>query len=113
MGHQNMIEGQLNCWAINAIATHPVQGTFVTAGSDGQYKFWDIATKLNLKAHPSVGGPIPAIAYNRTGDVLAYAISYDWLKGDGLNTSYYPTRVMLHPTLPEESNAPKCNIPQR
>ena len=28
-------------YAVNAITFHPVHGTFVTAGSDGAYNFWD------------------------------------------------------------------------
>lgn len=28
-------------YAVNAIEFHPVHGTFVTAGSDGNYNFWD------------------------------------------------------------------------
>lgn len=30
-------------YAVNAVTFHPVHGTFVTAGSDGSYNFWDKA----------------------------------------------------------------------
>ena len=28
-------------YAVNSICFHPVHGTFVTAGGDGSYNFWD------------------------------------------------------------------------
>jgi WD40 repeat protein len=37
-------------YAVNAISFHPQYGTFVTAGSDGTYNFWDKDSKQRLKA---------------------------------------------------------------
>ena len=51
--------------AVNAISFHPQWGTFVTAGSDGAYNFWDKDSKQRLKAMQKSSMPIPCAAFNR------------------------------------------------
>ena len=68
-------------WAVNSIEFHPVHGTFVTAGSDGQYNFWDKDSKQRLKAMQRSTLPIPCAAFNKEGTIYAYAACYDWSEG--------------------------------
>lgn len=89
-------------YSVNAISFHPVHGTFSTAGSDGTFHFWDKDAKHRLKGYPEVGGTIPATAFNRNGNIFAYAVSYDWSKGYAFNTPNYPNKIMLHPVLADE-----------
>lgn len=91
-----------NVYAVNDISFHPVHGTCSTAGSDGTFHFWDKDSKHRLKGFSSVGGTIPCTAFNRTGDIFAYAVSYDWSKGHSGNNQNYPNKIMLHPVGPEE-----------
>lgn len=91
-----------NIYSVNAISFHPVHGTFSTAGSDGTFHFWDKDAKHRLKGYPSVGGTIPCTAFNRNGNIFAYAISYDWSKGYQHNTPQLPIKVMLHPVNQDE-----------
>lgn len=65
-------------YSINAISFHPLYGTFSTAGSDGSFSFWDKDSKQRLKAQTSVGSPITATTFNRTGNLFAYSVCYDW-----------------------------------
>ncbi|OAA33568.1 WD40 repeat-like-containing domain protein [Moelleriella libera RCEF 2490] len=88
--------------AVNAISVHPEHGTFSTAGSDGTFHFWDKDAKHRLKGYPNVGGSITATAFNATGTIFAYAISYDWSKGYQHNYQNYPIKVMLHPLTADE-----------
>lgn len=37
-------------YSVNSMAFHPEFGTFVTAGSDGTFNFWDKDSKQRLKA---------------------------------------------------------------
>lgn len=60
---------------------HPQHGTFVTAGSDGAYNFWDKDSKQRLKAMQKCGAPIPCGDFNLDGSIYAYAVSYDWSRG--------------------------------
>jgi mRNA export factor len=89
-------------YAVNSITFHPY-GTFVTAGSDGSYNFWDKDSKQRLKQmqrstyQGGVSAPIPCTAFSADGMVLAYALSYDWSRGySQYNPSTMPNRIMLH-----------------
>lgn len=70
----------LNAFAVNAIAFHPVQGTLVTAGGDGSYQIWDKDSKQRLKSALNLGGPVTACSFSKHSDILVYSIGYDWSK---------------------------------
>ena len=89
-------------YSVNCISFHPIHGTFSTAGSDGTFHFWDKDAKHRLKGYPEVGGSITATRFSRTGDIFAYAISYDWSKGYAGNTPQYPIKLKLHPISGDE-----------
>merc|ERR1711959_122103 len=60
--------------------------TFATAGSDGIFNFWDKETKQCLKRFEKCGQSISAAAFQQCNDmnlnpIYAYAVSYDWHKG--------------------------------
>lgn len=77
---------------------HPVHGTFVTAGGDGTYSFWDKDSKQRLKAMGRNPLPIPAGAFNKDGNIFAYALSYDWARGYAeYNPQTAKNTIMLHP----------------
>ena len=93
-------------YAVNEINFHPTYGTFSTAGSDSQpffelfisfsstnifsslfvpppadcFYFWDKDSRQRLKNFPKMQNTISATAFNRTGSIFAYAVSYDWSK---------------------------------
>ena len=91
-----------NVYAVNAISFHPVHGTFSTAGADGTFHFWDKDAKHRLKGYPEVGGTISSTAFDRSGNIFAYAVSYDWSKGYTGNVPGTPNKVMLHPVVGDE-----------
>ena len=83
--------------SINDISFHPKHSTtFSTAGSDGKFIFWQQKLKKKLKASPFVGGSITSTGFNSTGDLFAYAVSYDWSKGYKYNHPGYPISVKVH-----------------
>ncbi|KZV81698.1 WD40 repeat-like protein, partial [Exidia glandulosa HHB12029] len=65
-------------YAVNDVQWHPVHGTFLTAGSDGTISMWDKDARARLKNFPAAPGPIATTAFSRNGNILAYAVSYDW-----------------------------------
>ncbi|EJD06999.1 WD40 repeat-like protein [Fomitiporia mediterranea MF3/22] len=83
-------------FSVNDIVFHPVHGTFSTAGSDGTVNFWDKDARTRLKTFEPVPGPISSTAFNRTGNIFAYAVSYDWSKGYTGMTPGHPNKIMLH-----------------
>ncbi|KAK5012797.1 RNA export factor gle2 [Cryomyces antarcticus] len=103
--HRVPVPGQrdvANVYSVNAISFHPQHGTFSTAGSDGTFHFWDKDAKHRLKGYPEVGGSISATEFNRTGNIFAYAVSYDWSKGYAHNSPQLPNKIMLHPVVGDE-----------
>ncbi|KAB8611408.1 hypothetical protein FH972_025913 [Carpinus fangiana] len=89
-------------YSVNAISFHPVHGTFSTAGSDGTFHFWDKDAKHRLKGYPETGQTIAATAFNRNGNIFAYAMSYDWSKGYTQHTPQSINKIMLHPVNGDE-----------
>lgn len=70
-----------NVYAVNGIAFQQQFGTFATIGSDGAVHFWDKDNKQRLKGFNPTQRTISAAAFNSTGNLFAYASSYDWSKG--------------------------------
>ncbi|KAG9010988.1 hypothetical protein FRB94_009034 [Tulasnella sp. JGI-2019a] len=89
-------------YSVNAISFHLQHGTFSTSGSDGVVYFWDKDSKTRLKTFDAAPGPIACTAFNRTGSIFAYAVSYDWSKGHTGMTPGHVNKVMLHPLKDEE-----------
>jgi len=87
---------QTQVYAVNDIQFHPVHGTFSTCGADGTINFWDKDARTRLKTFPDSPGPIATTAFNRTGTIFAYAVSYDWSKGHSGMTPGHPNKIMLH-----------------
>ncbi|KAH9029831.1 Poly(A)+ RNA export protein [Lactarius pseudohatsudake] len=89
-------------FAVNDINFHPVHGTFSTCGSDGTINFWDKDSRTRLKTFDPCPGPVSSSAFNRTGTIFAYAVSYDWSKGHSGNTPGHPNKIMLHAVKDDE-----------
>ncbi|KAF5342084.1 hypothetical protein D9611_001906 [Ephemerocybe angulata] len=89
-------------YAVNDISFHPVHGTFSTCGSDGTIHFWDKDARTRLKTFEAAPGPISTTAFNRTGNLFAYAVSYDWSKGHTGMTPGHPNKIMIHACKDEE-----------
>merc|ERR1712137_1140802 len=86
-------------YAVNSMAFHPTHGTFVTAGSDGAFHFWDKDSKQRLKQFKNCSAPITCARFNHTGDLLAYSVGYDWSKGAGSYNEYKSNNhIYIHPT---------------
>eukprot|EP00803_Ostreobium_quekettii_P002391 evm.model.scf_4402.1 EVM.evm.TU.scf_4402.1 scf_4402:4072-7195(+) len=103
-----------NVYAVNSIATHPVYGTFATAGSDGGYHFWDKDTKQRLKAMERCGQSISCAAFNHNGSIYAYGVSYDWSRGC---SAYNPQRdknyILMHAVVEGDAKSRPKNPPPR
>ncbi|KAF5366977.1 hypothetical protein D9758_003962 [Tetrapyrgos nigripes] len=72
------------------------------SGSDGTIHFWDKDARTRLKTFEAAPGPISCTGFNRTGNIFAYAISYDWSKGHSGMTPGHPNKLMLHACKEEE-----------
>ncbi|KAG8878273.1 hypothetical protein FRB97_002672 [Tulasnella sp. 331] len=86
-----------NVYSVNTVNFHLQQGsTFSTSGSDGNFCFWDRDQRMRLKTFDTAPGPIACTAFNRSGTMFAYAVSYDWSKGYAGMTPGHVNKVMFH-----------------
>lgn len=91
-----------NVFSVNAICFNAQYGTFATVGADGVVNFWDKDNKQRLKGFPAIQRPIPCASFNYTGNLFAYASSYDWSKGSQFHAPGSKSEIFIHYTAEEE-----------
>lgn len=62
-------------YPVNALAFHPVHGTFATGGGDGVVVLWDAQTKRRVRQYPKLGASVAAIDFSADGRYLAIGVS--------------------------------------
>ncbi|CAM9100525.1 unnamed protein product [Discosporangium mesarthrocarpum] len=67
---------------VNAMAFHPVHGTFATGGCDKLVNMWDGKNKKRLWQSLAYPTGIAALAFNHDGSRLAVASSYTFEQGE-------------------------------
>jgi mRNA export factor len=65
---------------VNDVAFHPIHQTLCTVGSDGKYSYWDKDARTKLKGSDALPMPITKCHIHQAGNIMAYAIGYDWSK---------------------------------
>ena len=83
-------------YPVNCMAFHPRYNTFATAGSDGEYSFWDKDSKQRLQNFKAVGAPITCCEFSANGQFFAYGAGYDWSKGHAFYNKASQNAVMIH-----------------
>ena len=69
-------------YPVNAIAFHPLHGTFATGGGDGIVNVWDGHNKKRLCQLHRYPSSVASLAFSDDGRMLAVAASYAFEKGD-------------------------------
>ncbi|KAJ4824990.1 hypothetical protein Tsubulata_014365 [Turnera subulata] len=80
--HRKSEAGKDIVYPVNAIAFHPVYGTFATGGCDGFVNVWDGNNKKRLYQYSKYPSSIAALSFSRDGRLLAVASSYTFEDGD-------------------------------
>lgn len=62
-------------YPVNALAFHPVHGTFATGGGDGVVALWDALTKRRVRQYPKLGASVAAMDFSADGKYLAIGVS--------------------------------------
>eukprot|EP01133_Synstelium_polycarpum_P010269 gene10269-11977_t len=99
-------------YSVNSISFAHPYGTFATAGSDGSFNFWDKEFKNRLKQFPKVAQPISCAAFNPEATLYAYAVSYDWSKGQGAYNPQQTNNIFVH-VVPESEIKGKGTKPPK
>jgi cell cycle arrest protein BUB3 len=73
--HRQPIDDVDVVYPVNAIAFHPVHGTFATGGGDGVVAIWDAVAKRRIRIYPKLASSVAALSFSANGKYLATAIS--------------------------------------
>ncbi|CAN6458896.1 unnamed protein product [Victoria cruziana] len=80
--HRKSEAGRDTVYPVNAIAFHPIYGTFATGGCDGYVNVWDGNNKKRLYQYSKYPSSIAALSFSRDGRLLAVASSYTFEEGE-------------------------------
>ncbi|KAJ1556320.1 hypothetical protein HK405_002010, partial [Cladochytrium tenue] len=80
--HREKQEGIDTVYPVNAIAFHPVHGTFASGGGDGVVNMWDGNHRKRIKALPRYPTSIASLSFSCDGEYLAVASSYTYEEGE-------------------------------
>ena len=61
-------------YPVNALAFHPVHGTFASGGGDATVALWDAEAKRRLKQYQKFGNNVAALAFSQDGKYLAVGV---------------------------------------
>lgn len=67
---------------VNALAFHPVHGTFASGGSDGGLYTWDAFKKKRLWRADPFDTAVSTLDFSSDGSMLALGVSYTWDDGE-------------------------------
>ena len=68
--------------AVNSLDFHPkLPHTLASMGGDGSFIFWEKAQRKRLRTFEPSSTSLTAGKFNASGELFAYAVSYDWSKG--------------------------------
>ncbi|KAJ5388748.1 Mitotic checkpoint protein BUB3.2 [Penicillium cosmopolitanum] len=62
-------------YPVNALAFHPVHGTFASGGGDGVVALWDGISKRRIRQYQKYTSSVAAVAFSGNGKYLAIAVS--------------------------------------
>ena len=79
---KDKVRGTEDVYPVNAIAFHPVHGTFATGGCDGHVYTWDGHAKKRLAHFTRYPTSVAAMDFSADGSLLAVAASYTFEKGE-------------------------------
>lgn len=80
--HRANVDGVDTVYPVNALAYHPVHGTFASGGGDGVVSVWDGFNKKRLRQYPKYPTSIASLSFNSDGTMLAVASSYTFEEGE-------------------------------
>eukprot|EP01006_Ploeotia_vitrea_P038742 TRINITY_DN66273_c9_g2_i1.p1 TRINITY_DN66273_c9_g2~~TRINITY_DN66273_c9_g2_i1.p1 ORF type:complete len:388 (-),score=195.70 TRINITY_DN66273_c9_g2_i1:86-1249(-) len=107
--HRQVVNGAQTLYPVNAIAVHPLYGTFATGGSDGVINVWDGRNKKRICRYPAYSNHVAALDFSHDGKLMAVAVSYTWDNGPpttGSTESVYIRKVKDNEVKPKlKSNA--------
>ncbi|KAK9466485.1 WD40-repeat-containing domain protein [Lipomyces arxii] len=91
-------------YPVNALAFHPLYGTFASGGNDSLVCFWDYKARKRMRQYPRYQGPIQCLEIDSKGTSLAIAYGGETEVGYNENTST-PNGIIIRPLVPGEGKS--------
>ncbi|KAF1950162.1 WD40 repeat-like protein [Byssothecium circinans] len=73
--HRQNVDGQDVVYPVNALAYHPVHGTFASGGGDGIVALWDGVAKRRIRQYQRYPASVQTIAFSGDGKFVAIGVS--------------------------------------
>ncbi|KAF2803077.1 putative nuclear pore complex subunit [Mytilinidion resinicola] len=73
--HRQTVDGVDVVYPVNALAFHPVHGTFASGGGDGIVAIWDAVAKRRIRQYHKFPASVAALDFSTDGKFLAVACS--------------------------------------
>jgi mRNA export factor len=92
-------DDQGNSFGINAVSFYNKTNVFATAGSDGQFAFWNVDSRQLATDQPyqKMNAPVTAIDFSDDGSLFTYTTGYDWSTGASQhNPAASSTNIFIH-----------------
>lgn len=67
-------EGTDIVYPVNALAFHPVHGTFASGGGDGVVALWDATAKRRIRQYQKFPASVAAVAFSSDGRFVAVGV---------------------------------------
>ncbi len=72
---QTSLDGVDVVYPVNALAFHPVHGTFASGGGDGIVALWDGVAKRRIRQYQKYPASVAALSFSADGRFLAVGVS--------------------------------------
>jgi cell cycle arrest protein BUB3 len=73
--HRQTVDDKDMVYPVNALAFHPVHGTFASGGGDGVVALWDGVAKRRIRQYQRFPASIATIAFSGNGKYVAVGVS--------------------------------------
>lgn len=73
--HRQNADGVDVVYPVNALAFHPIYGTFASGGGDGAVVLWDGTAKKRIRSYPKYPSSVSSLSFSSNGKYLLVGIS--------------------------------------
>ncbi|ORY89971.1 WD40-repeat-containing domain protein [Syncephalastrum racemosum] len=92
--HRQVVNNQEVVYPVNALAFHPIHGTFASGGSDCVVSIWDGVHRKRIRQFQRFPDEIASLSFNKEGTKLAVASSYTFDEGE---RDHPPDSIFIRP----------------
>jgi cell cycle arrest protein BUB3 len=82
-------------YPVNALAFHPIHGTFASGGGDGVVALWDANAKRRIRQYQKYPTSVAALAFSSDGNYLAVGICPGFVNGQEDYSGEGATKVYI------------------